>query len=66
MLLDQLIPLLYTPGDREWAPGTIVVQLGENDVGTCKEVPLMLRAKRDSGQSLELFPGIKIIGLDIL
>lgn len=37
-----------------------MVLVRQNDLGMCKEVDLMLRAKRDLG-ILELFPGVKVM-----
>lgn len=66
MLWDQLMPLLHSLGAHGQAPDIIVVHLGENDLGMCKGVDLMIRAKRDLGQILELFPGVQIVWSDML
>ncbi|TFK15926.1 zinc finger and BTB domain-containing protein 1 [Platysternon megacephalum] len=61
-----MIPLLYAVHARQQPPDIIVVHFGENDVGMCKGVKLMLRARRDLRLILALFPGVKIVWSDML
>lgn len=66
ILQDQLVPILYTVVALEQASDMLVVHPSENYLGMCKGVDLMLRAKEDLGQILELFPRVKIIWSDML